>query len=1804
MSSVDNRVVKMSMDTGQFASAANTTIGILGKLSDSLRFAEGTRGLEDVSNQMRKVDTSTLANGVSSIASHFSALEVVGITALANLANSAVNTARTILSSFTVAPIMDGFREYETKMGAIQTIMTNTQGGIRKTINTANTGAKSVGRSASSAASAVDKSAIAANEALIESLRKTSEEALKSFDKTAKAQMKILSDNYDKKLDDLSKANDKELRAFEQLADDEQELLKDKYDKQKEALKEATSLELETLKSAHQEKLKLYDEEYMAKLKVLDEAKYNDIKKIDDEINAIKDLTKADKEAKEKADQEDRKAELQKRIDEAKTIEARQAAEKKLIDYIADLELKQTIKDREAKIAELEQNKKDVQAQYKEKEQALKTEYENKKTYEAEVYKQEADNIKAKQEAAIAAISAEYKERKKELDEQIYQEKEAIKDIQKDKVKSLKDIYDQEKTLLDEKLDAEKDAIKEKYDAEIKALQDVNKELNAVRSGGGGGGGASIGGGGLIETGEVTKASTLEEINAALAELNDYADKTIYNFAQMTDNVGKFTAAGLGLEDSVKTVKGMANVAAGFGVDANRMAGATYQMSQALAAGVIKLQDWKSLENSGMGGSMLQQALLKTAEDMGVVVDRTKPFRESLESGWLSSEVFVETMGKMAEDPALLKAATNVTSFTKLVDTMKESVGSGWAVSWENILGDKNQSTALFTSISDGFNNIMGPMADYRNEALKLWNEEGGREAILNGIANVLKTIGKILGPLYNSFKKIIDPWNGQSLVNISKAFESWTTKIDISDTAMENLSKTFDGIFSIASLVGKGIGAVVSALANLIPLSKPILEGILSITAPIGEFITKLNDSAAASGVFSRAMRSVYDGLSNVSETIGNALKSVGGWVAGITEIDVSGLTTFTSKVISAFTPLDSMAKVTSKVIGGIQSALEKFVPVVVSLVDKVWGAMTKLSKGIIDSIGGKGTGLTNIVSAGVLGAIVLGVKKVLDIFKNLGDNVGSIVDTVTELFDGVKGSIEAFQNGLKAETLLKTAGAIALLAGSLVLIASIDSAKLISSLTSMGVLFGELVGTMALFEKVGDSAKIGLSVIALATSMLILSNAMKNLSEISWEDSTKGLLTLGGLMAMMVLVSKTMEKESKGMISSSTSLVIFAKAMDMLSNTMVTLGNMSWEGIAKGLVAIAGSLTILTVALKLMSSNISGATTLVITATALGIFSAVLSKMGSLSLDEIGRGLIAVAGSLIVLAAGLKLISSNISGATTLIIASTALLLFTSVMSKMSSMSWEDIGKSLITIAGSLTILAVALKVMSGNIAGAVALTITAAALALLTPTLVILGSLSLETIAKSLLTLAGVFAVIGVAGLVLGPLTPVLLALSGVIVLLGAACIAVGVGISAFATGMALLAVSGAAGAAALTVIITSLVTLLPNIAIAFGTSLIEVVKVFAENSAELAKAITKALTELIKALTSAIPPLVKLVVTLLSEIIKAIVDLTPKIVDGVLNIITKIIESLSINLPKIAGYIFDFLLNLLTTLLEKFAEAIPEIGTAITNIIVAITETIGTNVPVIVEAVFNMIIAMINGLTNAVETKMPEVRTAIGKLVKAIIKEFGNAVKDAVSIGGDIIGGLIKGISNGIDAVKQAAKNVAESALNAAKEFLDINSPSGEFEDVGMYSDQGMAKGFTKNSGMVKKAAVGVADMALKGMRTAMSAVNDFMNDDISSQPVIRPIMDLSEIQNGAGKIGSIVNGDYGIETSVNSARQISNRLLNRSNNDSIASEPVTYDNRKTEIVNKFNITGDNPRAIADEVSKIIQKQVERRNVIWE
>ena len=369
------------------------------------------------------------------------------------------------------------------------------------------------------------------------------------------------------------------------------------------------------------------------------------------------------------------------------------------------------------------------------------------------------------------------------------------------------------------------------------------------------------------------KGTTLGEVKTSLAELNTYADKTVYSFSDMTNAIGLFTAAGVDLQTSVASIKGLSNLAAASGSTAQQTATAYTQLSQAISAGVVHLQDWNSLVNAGMGGESFRNALIETSRMLGTGVDeaiaKKGNFRESLKEDWLTAQVMTTTltaltndlseaqlveMGYSEDQAAMLKrfagnafdAATKVRTFSQLIDTTKEAIGSGWAETFEILFGDFDEATELFTAISDWLGSMIKGSADARNGFLQMWKDMGGRKDLIQGLSNIFSAMIKVIGQIATAFRRVFMNLGAESLVKVTKAFADFTEKLIITNNFAEKLEWTFTGIFSvfhilwtIVSEVGQVIFTVAAHIIGaLFPAFAGVNSGIFQITKVLGKVI------------------------------------------------------------------------------------------------------------------------------------------------------------------------------------------------------------------------------------------------------------------------------------------------------------------------------------------------------------------------------------------------------------------------------------------------------------------------------------------------------------------------------------------------------------------------------------------------------------------------------------------------------------------------------------------------------------------------------------------------------------------------------------------------------------------------------------------------------------------------------------------------------------------------------------------------------------------------------------------------------
>ena len=861
-----------------------------------------------------------------------------------------------------------------------------------------------------------------------------------------------------------------------------------------------------------------------------------------------------------------------------------------------------------------------------------------------------------------------------------------------------------------------------------------------------------------------SKGTTIDQVNEALDELNTYADKTIYNFTEMTRNIGTFTAAGVELDKSVTSIKGIANLAAVSGSTSQQASTAMYQLSQALAAGKVQLMDWNSVVNAGMGGEVFQNALKRTAKNLGTNVDamikKYGSFRESLTKGeWLTAEVLTETLtqlsgaytkadllnkgyteeqaneildlAKTAED-----AATKVKTFTQLWDTLKESAQSGWTSTWELIVGDFEEAKEVLTQVNITLGDMIGKSAEARNELIKGWKDAGGRNDLIESFKNAFEGLMSVIKPVREAFEEVFPDVTSTHLVNFTKGLKDLTEKFTISEDVASKLKRTFKGVFSIFEIGRKILVNVGDAIVDLIGSEGVTSLGrfLLDTVATIGDFFTSLNEGFDTDG-FSGILSKIVNGVSSVLDTAVGHFENFGdvlSWVGNVIRDTLSGIwegvKTVFAKVSEHITVGDIFAGLAG---GGIFVAAKK----VAGFLD-----------GVIDAI------------KSVFG----GSGAVAALREQIGDILGALHD-----------SLNAFATGVKISSLVSIAIAVGILAASLRTISEIDSDKVLQSLGAIGSLMVMLSLTMASVTKTistyetGGIVKTGIAMIMIAKAVDILADAMIAISGLSFKDIVKGLIGIGGALLELSIALKIIDK-TKISVSTGIAILALAAACKMLGDALTTASKLSWDEIKRGLVAMGGALLELTVALSILSKAggwgaLTGALGILVATQALSDIAEALKSFGTMSWEEIKRGLVGMGGALLEIGIVLGVLGkvagfSSIFAAGAIFIVTQGLSDIADALKKFGEMTWEEIERGLVAMGGALCEIEIVVGVLakvagfsSLFAAGAILMVIqglddTAAALERF-------GAMTWEDIKKGLTGMGGALAEIGAVTAVLG-------------------------------------------------------------------------------------------------------------------------------------------------------------------------------------------------------------------------------------------------------------------------------------------------------------------------------------------------------------------------------------------------------------------------------------------------------------------
>lgn len=1193
-----------------------------------------------------------------------------------------------------------------------------------------------------------------------------------------------------------------------------------------------------------------------------------------------------------------------------------------------------------------------------------------------------------------------------------------------------------------------------------------------------------------------SKGTTLDQVNNALDELNHYSDMTIYNFTEMTRNIGTFTAAGVDLDTSVAAIKGIANLAAVSGSNSQQASTAMYQLSQALAAGTVKLQDWNSVVNAGMGGQVFQDALKETAKVHGIAIDEMikdeGSFRETLSKGWLTSDILTETLAKFTGDlnedqlrtmgyaddqiKSIMEmgktandAATKVKTFTQLFDTLKEAAQSGWTQSWEIIVGDFEEAKELLTEVSDTFSAVINASADARNKMLQDWKDLGGRTMMIEAVKNVFEGLVSVAKPVREAFNEIFPPMTGKQLAEITERIRDLTAKFKMGEESSKNLKNTFKGVFAVLDIVGQAFKAVAGGVGELIGLFLPAGNGVLSLTGSFGEYLVKLDETVKKTDIFGKAVSTVVDIVKTVItfvKTAGEKVKEFG--KAAGEKFDFPGFELFHSFLERVHDRMAQIGDGAGKMKSGVIVAFEmmgealekcKFLKVMEAL----WTAVKVIAGGIADAVGTMmGTlaeklgntdfsGVLDILNSIAVGGIALSVSKFLKSVTEPLEGLNGVLEGVTGILDGVRGCFEAYQTNLKAGTLLKIGAAIALLAGSIVAISLIDSDKLSASLGAITVLFANLLGAMAIFNKIssdtGKVSKACTAMIAMSVAVSILAGALKKVSDLDWGELARGLVGIAGLTTIVVASSKAMASSQKQVMKGATSLIIFGAAIKILASACEDLSKLQWDELGRGLTGVGVLFAEIAVFLRVAKFNgkmISTATGIVILSEAMKVLASACKDFGQMEWSEIGKGLAGIGGLLAELAVFTNLAGNAkhvMSTGVALIAIGAAMKIFASAVKDFGQLQWDEIGRGLTAMGGALAEVAIAVNLMPKNMIGiGTGLVIVGGALEIIANCMSKFGGMQWEEIGRGLTVMGGALAELAISlNFMKGTLggSAALLVASGALAVLAPVLSILGA-LSWEAIAKGLISIAGAftiigLAGAVLTPLVPTILALSGAFALigvgvltigagllAAGTGLSALAIGFtalATAGAAGATAIVAALTVIVTGIAGLIPAVLTKVGEGIIAICKVIAAGEPAIGEAVKAVVLTLIDVFVSCVPQLA----DGALQLVVGVLAALVTYTPQIVDLAFKFLIGILDGIASNLPSLIKAGVDVLVAFFAGIVDALRG------IDTGALLKGIAGiGLLSAIMLALSATASLVPGAMVGIL-GMGAV------VAEMAL---------------------------------------------------------------------------------------------------------------------------------------------------------------------------
>lgn len=1290
-----------------------------------------------------------------------------------------------------------------------------------------------------------------------------------------------------------------------------------------------------------------------------------------------------------------------------------------------------------------------------------------------------------------------------------------------------------------------------------------------------------------VQTIMANTGKSVGTVNKYLEDMNHFSDMTIYNFSEMARNLGTFTAAGVGLKDAKASIQGIANIAALSGSSSQQASTAMYQLSQAIAAGRVGLQDWNSVVNAGMGGKKLQNALAQTAVAMGALDKNAissgknlkimgQSFRDSIASkpgkvSWLNSDVLTKTLAimdgglsraqmrlegitdKSAQDAVLqkkraelikqgvnftdqqwksmvkmanasFKAATEVKTFSDLIGTVRESIGSLWASTFQSILGNFTESKKMWTAVNSVISGQIGALGQALNGKkikdangvlvqgagiLRVWRKEGGRDDFFSGIGTGLKAFASILGQVKGAFQDVFGGGDtAQSLINFSAGFKNLMENLKPSEKTLGNLRDIFGGVFAVLHIgvtIIKGIAtAFGSFFGTLFKGSAEGRSGVLEFFAGIGKALQALDKAITSGGKVS----DVFAGIGAAAgAVVGPIVKMVGYLLKGIAALATgkgfSGFAASFEGVKGAFADLVSLLAGAGATITAPFESLSGWFD---KIQDKANSFKSTLS-GVTDVFGGFGGGGDGMEKAAgpiektsksliTATASMVGLKNASADVSTSGEKISNSLGHITTSTDGVKKSLgsmastmgTSFDKAADSVTGLDTATSNSQTATDRLKTAlSILGTAVQTSFKAIGTAAGWISDQFGKLFGGKDALDWAALMNAVFTGGVLL--AIRKFIKLLDQTVAMAPGLLATFHQTMMGVRDTLDEFAKGMVKAALIRAI-AISVGVLVASLIALSLIPAEKLGYGLGALASVMTILVGSMFALSKieDLEGVS-LSISAAFLAISQSVLMLTGAvlalslLPLDKLAAGIGGV-GVLIGFMVGSMLALSKISGQTAVAASSMVALAFavnllTLSVLALSVIPMDNLAKGIGALAALMALMVGSMVVMSSfgkfAVGGATAMIGMAVAVGMLVPAIVALGSIKAGTIWKGIGALAAVVLV----------LTASLVALS----LAGPATILAGASLVLFALSInMLLPAIIALGLLPWGVILKALGAL---VLLAVPITLLGVAAlVAAPGFLALGAALLLAGTGMFLFGTG-------------------FAVLTAAGVAGV-GILVVAFQAFLALLPQLGIQ----LAAAMVSFIETIAASSTRLRAAFSEIFAAILGVIQDSIPTIVA----LINELVNGMFDVLENAIPRAAQYFTKVIQAGLKAIRKLIPDFVETGWAVLEGVLTGIENhiddvvdkGIKIIRKLIRGLAQGAVDLADEIGQaiLTVIEGITAAIEKYDDRIRDAGFDLMGALINGMTGGLAGRISDALSGIGGMISDAIPGDIPGVPLLR------------------------------------------------------------------------------------------------